>query len=251
MSLLQETKNIQSQMALFCRTGRSVELPGLTPDRFHHYRRLIYNIVQENLESSFPIAFEYIAVEKWNSMVHHFFSEHNCQSYQVWQLAGEFYDFALSENFAVNYQIDYLNDLLKFEWEEMVVYNMEDVAADDYTESGDLLNDRLVLNPEYKLLQLQYPVHVLNPVMAAEQKGNYFVLVYREQSTGKVQFMDLSVWYALVIEQLAAQAVSVSDLIAEAPVLFGPINLNTLRETTLHFIETLRAKHFVLGFKKQ
>ena len=250
MSLLAETKDIQRQMALFCRTGRPVELPGLTPKRFHHYRRLIYNIVQENLQSSFPIAHEYIATEKWDSMVHHFFSEHNCRSYQLWQMAGEFYDYAVKADFAIKYELGYLNDLLKFEWEEMVVYNMEDIDVEDCMESGDLLNDRLVLNPEYKLLQLQYPVHVLTPVMAAEQKGNYFVLVYREQTTGNVQFMDLSVWYALLIEQVALQAVSVNDLIAEAPAIFGPVNLKELTDTTLQFMQTLRAKHFIQGFKK-
>jgi hypothetical protein len=249
MSLLQETKEIQSKMALFCRTGSFVELPGLTPNRFHHYRRLVYNIIQENLDSSFPIAHEYIENAKWMDMVKTFFSVHNCQSYQVWQIPGEFYDYAVKHNFSEKYQIDYLNDLLKFEWEEMFVYNMEDVSTEDFNENGDLLSDVIVLNPEHKLLQLDYPVHLNDPKTAVEKKGNYFVLLYREQESGKVQFIDISVWYALVIEQLSLGTIKLIDLLNEAPKLFGDINLEELTTSTVGFLEDLKKRKFVLGFK--
>ncbi len=256
MSLLPETKNIQSEMALYCRTGNPVELPGTTPNRFHHYRRLVYNIIQENLESSFPIAFEFIEEEKWQHMLNDFFSKHNCQSYQVWQVAGEFYEYAVKNNFTEHYQIPFLNDLLKFEWEEMVVYNMEDVAPSKYKTRGDVLNDLLILNPEHKLFQLKYPVHLYKPTLAVEKAGSYFILLYREQETGKVQFVDLSVWFALVIEQLGTgDAVKcakekINNLLNEAPKLFGNIDLESFKKTTLEFIDDLKNKKFILGFKK-
>jgi uncharacterized protein len=250
MSLLQETKDIQSKMALFCRTSETIDLPGLTPNRLHHYRRLVYNIILDNLESSFPIAFEYIDKEKWEAMVFDFFSHHNCQSYQVWQIPGEFYEYANRQDFASKHQLDYINDLLKFEWEEMLVYNMEDITPENYSDDGDPLKDIMVLNPEHKLLQFQYPVHLHKPVIAGKKKGNYYVLLYREQLTGKVQFIDLSPWYALVIEQLGSQEITLKTLIDEAPNLFGDIDLEDLTETTYAFISELRARDFILGFKK-
>lgn len=249
MSLLLETKDIQSKLALFCRTGESVDLPGLTPNRLHHYRRLVYNVIQDNLESSFPIAYEYIEREKWQAMVYNFFSQHDCKSFQVWQIAGEFCDYAIKEDFAAKYQIEYLNDLLEFEWEEMLVYNMEDINIGDYSEAGDPLNNVMVLNPERKLLQLHYPVHLHNPITAIKEKGNYFVLLYREQETGKVQFVDISLWYAIVIEQTATQEIVLKDLLKEAPDLFDTINMEDLTETTLAFIRELQARKFILGFK--
>jgi len=250
MSLLQETKDIQSKLALFCRTGESIDLPGLTPSRLHHYRRLVYNIIQDNLESSFPIVYEYIEREKWQGMVYDFFCRHNCKSYQIWQIAGEFCEYAIKEDFATRYQIEYLNDLLKFEWEEMLVYNMENISPDNYIDTGDPLNNVMILNPEHKLLQLQYPVHLHSPITAIEKKGNYFVLLYREQGTGKVQFIDLSLWYALVIEQIGSQEIVLKDLLKEAPNLFGTINMEHLTETTSAFVKELRTRKFILGFKK-
>jgi len=250
MSLLQETKEIQSKMALFCRTGNFVELPGITPNRLHHYRRLIYNIFEENLESSFPISFEYIENKKWQEMLNEFFGHHNCQSYQVWQVPGEFYAYAEKNNFASKYQIPYLTDLLRFEWEEMVVYNMEDIPFPENKNQGDLLNDLLAVNPEFKLLQLEYPVHTHNPIEACSLKGSYFVLLYRESETGKVQFIDLSVWYALIIEQITTQDVTVQNLINEAPKFFGELKMNDFTKKTLLFLEELRTRKLIIGFKK-
>jgi len=247
MNLLLETITIQNKMAMYCRTGNETELPGVTPNRFHHYRRLVFNVIQDNLESSFPIAYKYIDSEKWNGMLNEFFSEHKCRTYQVWQIAGEFYEYALQENFAKKFQLSFLNDLLKFEWEEMVVYNMEDISPKPFKTNGDVLNDLLILNPEHKLLQLQYPVHLYDPLIAQKKSGNYFVLLYREKETGNVQFMDLSVWFALVVEQLNKGELSVNALLKEATGIFGEIDLEELSKTTLAFTNELRNRNFILG----
>jgi hypothetical protein len=248
MSLLPETKLIQSNIALFCRTGNEIELPGVTPYRMHHYRRLVFNIIQDNLESSFPIAYKYIDSEKWMMMVNDFFSDHACQSYQVWQIAGEFFDYAVKENFAEKFKLDFLNDLLKFEWEEMLIYNMEDVLPKAFKANGDIVNDVLVINPEHSLLQLKYPIHIYNPIEAMEHIGNYFVLLFREQHTGKVQFMDISVWFALLIEQISKNGFSLKSLLSEAPEIFGNIDLTMLTKTTIEFINDLKSRNFVLGY---
>jgi hypothetical protein len=250
MNLLQETKEIQSKMALYCRTGNEVALPGVTPNRFHHYRRLIMNIVEEHLESSFPIAFEYVNTDVWTEMLHDFFSKHHCQSYQVWQIAGEFYNYAMEAKFAEKYNIPFLNNLLKFEWEEVAVYNMADITTPLYVENGNLLEDILIINPEHKLLQLNYPVHTHKPFDTIDKEGTYFVLLYRERETGKVQFVDLSIWFALVIDVLNKGEIALNDLLNEAPNYFGEIKMNDLTESTIDFINDLKKKEFVLGFKK-
>lgn len=250
MSLLQsETKEVQSRMAMYCRTGEQVDLPGVAPNRLHHYRRLVYNIIQDNLESSYPIAFKYLKKEIWQEIVKSFFSQHPCQSYQVWQIPGEFYDYCLKSNMAGNYQLPFLNDLLRFEWEEMVIYNMEDKKFSDFKKEGDPLSDFIIINPEFQLLPLQYPVHLFNPLLANDKKGQYYVLLYRDLVTGSVKFMDVSVWFALVVEQLSKAEITLKELIQEAPKLFGNVNVEELTRTTLTFVKDLTNKGFVLGYK--
>lgn len=145
----------------------------------------------------------------------------------------------------------WLHDLLKFEWEEMYVYNMEDLDAEPYGSSGVFLTDQIVFHPEHKILPLRYPVHICDPLEAGSKAGRYFVLLYRDQQTGNVQFIDLSVWFAIVVEQISLPKITLQELIEQAQNLFGTINLEHLTVETLGFLEELYKRRFLLGFRKQ
>jgi len=250
MNLSPETKNIQSKLAQYCRDGMEIELPGITPNRLHQYRRLVFNIVNDNLEGAFPIAFQYLNTGDWDKMVYEFFKQHNCQSYQVWRLPQEFFEFVVKGDYARLLNIPYLNDLLNFEWTEMEVYNMEDIRWPDYIKTGDFLNDTLLFNPEFRLLQLSYPVHTHKPEDAQYKEGVYYVLLYREKDSGKVQFTDLSVWYALLIEQIHKNKFTLTQLLDETPAIFGKVDVENLKHETIKFIQQMQQKGFVIGFKK-
>ncbi len=250
MSHLQpDTIEIQSKFASFCRTGEEHELPGITENRLDHYRRLIVNILEDNLESAFPIAFEYLPIEKWELMVDSFIRNHDCQSYQNWKISGEFYEFAQEQNFSETLELPFLNDLLRLEWEEMYLYNMPDLEVEAFTPANDLLNHPLVINPEFRLLPMNFPLHLMNPNQALEKSGDYYVLLYREKDSGAIQFVDLSVWFALVIEQLATGTITLHNLLLEAKNFFGEIDIEELKDSTLNFLNELKTGGFVLGMK--
>src|SRR6202007_3212801 len=105
MSLSAETYSIQSKLGMYCRDGLERPLPGLTEGRLDQYRRLVYNIVNDNLESAYPITFEHIDREVWNEMLYEFFSKHECKSYQIWRFPKEFYEYALKANFSERFNI--------------------------------------------------------------------------------------------------------------------------------------------------
>ncbi|MBS1650603.1 MAG: putative DNA-binding domain-containing protein [Bacteroidetes bacterium] len=250
MNLLFETKEIQSGMAMYCRTGIELPIQGVTSNRFRHYRRLIFNIIQEHLESSYPIAFEYIPSKIWDEMLVEFFSYHPCQSYQVWQIAGEFYQYALEVNFKSKYNLVFLDDLLKFEWEELRLYNMEDIVYPPHSSQGNLVSTPIVINPEHTLLHLSFPIHKQAPNESIPNQDNYYILMYRERETGKIQFMEISIWYAFLIEQFSQRKVSLEKLLIEAPKIFGNINMEELKVSSIHFLNYLKEKSFVLGYSK-
>lgn len=247
MNLLPETHNIQSKLAVYCRNGIQPVMDGITPNRLHHYHRLVTSIIEDNLSSSFPIAYENVTTEHWNEMVTDFFSEHACQSYQVWKLAGEFYEYVLDNKYAEKLQLPYLNDLLKFEWVEMEVYNREDIPYPTYNKEGNLLVEKIIINPEFELLALGYPIHLEKVITAQHKPGNYFVVLYREKDTGKVQFVDLSVWFAFVIEQLAISPITMNELLLMAKQLFANADMVVLKETTIKFIEEMYHKKLIIG----
>lgn len=250
MNLSPDTYTIQSRLAQYCRDGVEPELPGITPNRVSHYRRLVYTIIQDNLESAYPIAFKYLDTDVWQQMVYDFFATHECKSFQVWKLPKEFMEFVIENNYSEKYKLPYLNDLLNFEWAEMELYNTSDIPYTYGNLKGDTLNGYIRLNPEHLLLSLKYPLHILPPANALEKKGNYFVLLYREKETGKIQFVDISVWYAFVIEQINHnETITVNQLLDYAPQLFGNINREELAESTKQFITSMIERKFIIDIK--
>jgi hypothetical protein len=67
MKLLEETIRIQEAFGAYCRTGSEADMPGLTPGRIQHYRRLISNVVYDTLEKAFPIAMASLKDERRTS----------------------------------------------------------------------------------------------------------------------------------------------------------------------------------------
>ncbi|WP_143310115.1 HvfC/BufC N-terminal domain-containing protein [Chitinophaga vietnamensis] len=248
MNLSPDTYHIQQSFSHYCRTGEKVKLPGASQQRLKYYRELVFNVIKDTMEGAFPIAFKNIPARKWSSMVKTFFANHACQSYQVWKLPLEFYTYAVEHNWEEAYGIPYLNDLLGFEWAEMEVYNMEDIAAPSFNKKGDWLQTPLVLNPEHRLLSLSYPVHTeADARKLVKRKGVYFVLLYRDAATGNVQFTDLSPWLAFVSEQLV-HGLTVTDILEFAPRL-GITGTDTLQHDTIAFLRHMQQEGFVLGFQ--
>src|SRR5210317_158344 len=115
MHLRKETITIQENLGEYCRTGHHQELPGLTPGRIHHYRRLISNVVHDTLRTAFPISVAALGEETWRLLVEEFFSSGLPQTPQVWKLPFEFYTFHASRETGQRIQRPFLEELLYFE----------------------------------------------------------------------------------------------------------------------------------------
>ncbi|MGZ4037921.1 MAG: HvfC family peptide modification chaperone, partial [Bacteroidia bacterium] len=145
--------------------------------------------------------------------------------------------------------IPFLQDLLYFEWLELEMHTMEDIPYPSCTGSGDWMNDVIALNPEHKLIKLSWPVHTTAPTELEGTEGTYFLLMYRQKDSGSIQFMDVSMFYAYIIEQLS-YGVLLKDVLVEANTLFQVNDITLLKEHALNFIEDLKKREFVLGFLK-
>ena len=250
MSLSPETQLVQSRLAKYCRDGIQVTLPDAKKERLPQYRRLVFNIIQDNMESAYPIAFKYLETAIWNELVYDFFSIHECQSYQVWKLPQEFMEFVIENNYSEKHKLPFLDDLLRFEWAEMELYNTTDIPYEYGSVNGDIFNGHIDFNPEHLMLSLKYPVHMVPPAKAQELEGNYFVLLFREKDSGKIQFVDLSVWYAFLVEQISRNNVTITELLEHAPQLFGTsIATDELKASTKLFIQSMIEKKFVTEIK--
>jgi hypothetical protein len=250
MQINKDTYEIQSGLAAYCRTNVAPHLPGITEGRIHQYRRLVYNIVDDTFEGAFPITRKLLNDEEWHTLINSFFMHHACQTPSVWKLPFEFYEYVAESELAIKQQYPFLTDLLYFEWLEIDVHTMPDVAQEECRETGSWLTDRIIINKEFKLIRLSYPVHQLAPEALKENnsEGNYFVLIYREPQNGDVQFFDLSPLYAVLITQLSETGKDLESIIPELCALFQVERSANVDASIISFLEQLKQKEFVLGF---
>ncbi|WP_319480328.1 putative DNA-binding domain-containing protein [uncultured Draconibacterium sp.] len=247
MLLKNDTYNAQSKLANYCRTGTETEITGALAKRLPQYRRLVYNIIKDTLATTYPIACKYIEKNTWEKICHDFFSNHPCSHPQVWRMPKEFLEYCKEKKVDKQYDLPYLNDLLYFEWLEAEMYMMEDKEFPSFRSSDNWFKKRLAINPEYELFKLDYPVHLTTPEEAGNKKGAYFVLLFREKESGRIQFVNLSALYAYLLESIARQEKILEQILADILYVFGINDLVLLQKETLKFLAELHNKGFVLG----
>lgn len=250
MLLKTETYNQQSKLANYCRNGLNVDILGAKPERLPNYRRLVFNVIKDALENTYPISYQYINTAVWDEMVYNFFSIHKCKDPQVWKMPEEFYEFCKIQNYAEIYSLPFLNDLLYFEWMEVEIYMMEDVLYPDYYDSKNWLNKKIAVNPEHKIIKLEYPVHIKKPQETVNKEGDYFLLLYREQETGRVQFANLSVLFTFLLENIILGEKTLEEIFTDILYIFGINDLEMLQTESFKFLEDLKTRGFILGVLK-
>jgi hypothetical protein len=142
MLLKTETYKIQNKLSEYCRNGKLIEIKGAVTDRLPHYRRLVFNVVKDAVENTYPIAHKYINKNIWKEICHDFFTNHKCKDPQVWRMPKEFVEYCKNRQFAEQYNLPFLNDLLYFEWLEVEMYMMEDKDSPLYNDSDNWLTKK-------------------------------------------------------------------------------------------------------------
>lgn len=251
MFLNEYTQTQQNNFASFCKTNVLKQIDGLTENRIHHYRRLIRGVIDDSLRSAYPITENLLTNDEWNFIVDAFIAKHKSRSPQIWQMPYEFYEFVEKNKFDVKTKYPHLTDLLLFEWKEIELYMMEDKNDDLKNLSVNIYNDsRVILNREYEILQLSYPVHIKQAAnITQSDKGVYYVLIFR--ANDKVQFFDFSAFFVWLIYEIENNEYSIEQLIKKSEEANKNIDCKIIKENFLKFIYTMHSKGFILGFENE
>jgi uncharacterized protein len=251
MYLSNYTETQQNNFASFCKTNILKPIDGLTENKIHHYRRLIYNVFDDSLRSAFPLTENLLEENEWKYLVDEFVAKHKSQSPQIWQMPYEFYQFVDENEFEVKLKYPHLIDLLLFEWKEIELYMMEDKNDELNNLSLNIYNhSKIIINNEYEILQLSFPVHLKSQNnISLIDKGVYYVLLFR--ANDKVQFFDLAPFYAWLISEVENNNYSIEQIIQKAVELNKAFECKAIKENFLKFIYTMHSKGFILGFKNE
>jgi len=238
----------QSALASYCRTGNYIGIPGVKEKNVVQYRRLVYNVVDDTLQSAYPLAHELLAVKEWKNLVGRFLKEHACASPQVWSMPKELYEYVISQKGALLRKYPFLPELLWFEWLEVELYMMEDSKV-PHRPKGDFMVDKLVLNPEYHLQHFAFPVHLKNAkLITLSDKANYFLVGHRHPESGVVYFTDLSSAFVRMIELLTERPRTIQDVLENACQELNVQITTSISNATETFFERAVENKLILGF---
>ena len=244
------TEKLQHRLAEYCRTGSPNFLPGTNGKGMKHYRRLSFNIFNNTLEQAYPITYEYLDESEWTELVDGFFSGHDCQTPLLWQMPYEFYTYVEENDLKQKEKYPFLPELLYFEWLEIEVHTMEDIDIQaEYIPDKHFEDTIPLVNPEHRLVQLNYPLHLKPIKEAIQHPGQYFVLIFRDPDEGNVHFINLSVVFVFALEQLSQQDLTINELTEMISEQFGVEDTGEIKKHLEGFFEHLFDQQAVLGYK--
>lgn len=250
MSLLEQTYRNQSALANYCRTGTLADIPGINTENISHYRRMVFNVVEDMLQSAFPLSHKLLKAKEWQLLTYSFFSSHACQSPQVWYMPKEFYEYLEQSHPEILNTYPVLLELLWFEWLEIELFMMEDRKI-DYKINGNLEHDLIVVNPEIHFQHFKFPVHLKKAKkITATDEGDYYLCAHRIPESGDVSFTDLSPAFVRLLELLSEIPQTAAALIED---LCMELQIEQTTEITAmcqNFILMAIESRLIIGFKK-
>lgn len=249
MLLKDDTINIQNQLASFCRTGQIMSIEGTLPGRLPHYRRLVYNVMYGLLEKSFPICKSILTEPEFKDLVHAYLEKHDAKEPQVWKVPGEFYLFINQSENSIIEKYSYLPDLLALEWSEILVFNREDRPIPPFSAFEYANENVLVINPDFEILELNYPVHKGNWEEISGKKSKFVLLAFRNLENKKVHYLEISSLYKMLIEFLILGR-AIGECINQIHAEFGFDSNSNLEKGIEDFLIKCFQQGFILGVYK-
>lgn len=251
MSLMAETQELMNKMHDFVCSDVKINIPGTKPDRLFHYRRLIRNVFEDTLSRAFPITVEVLTAEEWDELVQAFMLKAIPQTPFIWKMPFEFYEFVVNEDFATKFNRPYLDDLLFFEWIEIELFTMPDGIIPSFKEEGDFLEDLIVINPDHQILELEYPVHKMMADETLNHQAQYFILTFRERSSGAVKFVEINPLLAFIWQRLAKKPQSGHQIIRHVVKALPNANKEELVSILLPFFNDMLLQGAIVGFSSE
>lgn len=239
---------VQEALGKFVRTGKSKPKSSIN-ENIDQYRRLVFNNVLDIIESTFPLAFKLVGTVRWTKLVKEYFALHACISPQFWQMPKEFFEYVKSNAIVLNEKFPQLINLLEMEWLETEVFMMPDESIPLFYIEGNLSEDKLIINPEIKIIPLNYPVYSkkANKITMADY-SQYFISIHRRNSDKNVSINELGLIQVEILLSLNEKSSSVHELMHYIQ-SNSNYKLYTLEEL-IQFINFCFNQELILGYKK-
>lgn len=248
MLLKNSSQHAQREMANYCRNKSSLSQGVvLSEERAKVYRRLISDNIDATLQNAYPITHQLLDKNQWKQVVDDFLSNDACQSPFLWEMPKALVNFAKQRGYDKIFALPFLNDLLLFEWVEIEVYMMPNKAI------AKPINEKAyyripVVNPEHKLLLLEYPVFKQTRCDALSDRNQYFISLHRHPETKQVLFFEHSSFFIYLLEEMSEGKLYMDHIVQKAVEAFDwKLNQTILNKVEL-WLEKITNEKLLLGW---
>lgn len=181
-------QQLQKDFCAHIREPQTYSCPqGIEDRRMAVYRELLFNNVNNFLESGFPVLRSIYNDHDWEKLTRAFFAKHRSQTPYFAKIPEEFLNFLQEEYETGKNDPPFLLELAHYEWVELALSILEDesdkAAVDPH---GHLLDGIPVLSKAAWLLGYQWPVQHISSDFIPEQpleEANHLI-VYRGDDGG-------------------------------------------------------------------
>ncbi|MBA2728838.1 MAG: putative DNA-binding domain-containing protein [Parachlamydiaceae bacterium] len=243
-----QSKELQRKFFDSLRTGREDNFPEVQHS-FYLYHKHLKKKLSTLLINCFPLTQEIVGEEKWETLIAHFLANAATPTEGPLSLCQAFYCYLLAHIPSIKDAAKHLRDVVIFEYILIDLFYMENLPHVNYSLNGNRLESPLVLNPEHRLVCLDYPVFQNTKFL--EQKNAHYLFMYRHPTLFTVEFIEISALYYNALQQLAIQPISILTAIENAASACS-VNINDVdMHEILDFVTELQEHGAIFGFAFQ
>lgn len=249
-----QTSNIRlnEKLALYCGDGIiPIFRKNLKQSKNINFDNDIIKIISGSMKNAFPQTVQTISSKHWELIISDFYLTHNYKSFHFLTLPYDFYIFATESNYENKLSLPFLNDLMYYEWIVLdTKISFQNIQKNKYSESGDFMNDIIIISPNHHIIQLTYPIHKYTPNESINQQGIYNLLIYTNQNNGQVKTIEMSDKEAYILGMIDTHKKDINTIIQELADDNQDYNyFKNIKEIKL-FFNILYEYGIVLGYKK-
>ncbi|GLQ29643.1 HvfC family RiPP maturation protein [Litoribrevibacter albus] len=216
----------QEAMTTYLRDPEQIAPPQqLDARRVGVYRDLVFNNVESQLSTSFPVIHSVLTEEHWYALVREFLRDYRAQTPYFSQLSAEFVDFLShrtanpEEDDQVFHTPEFLLELAHYERVELDLFMLDREPSSLFQQDTEenLLTRVITLCNVALPLVYQYPVHQISPdFQPSEPPAQPTCLLLFQDDQEEVRFFELQLLaYHLVIKLAENQHSTGYDLLTE------------------------------------
>ena len=218
--------------------------------RLNLYVELIFNNINEQLRTNFPVLHRITNPDRWRDIVRDFMARHHCETPLFTEIGLEFIDYLQHEREAAASDWPFMLELAHYEYVELAVaISTADDGLHDYDPNGDLLKGAPVIAPTAWPLSYDWPVHRIGPEFLPKTAPGQrtHLVVYRDRAD-KVRFLEINTVSQRLLELInETPMASGRQLLEEIAGELQHPDPGVVMQSGLQLLAELRERNVIIG----